>query len=150
LNQHLDTAGAGDGHTHGSDSRPARDLASAQVVDLMAEASTLFDESEWAERDRNSRTIVASDGLRVTLTALRSGAEFGSEGNDDTLAVQVLRGSVRADLGGGSADLHDGQLATMAQPGPWRVTASEDALLLLTVAVGGARSAGRDGARPGG
>jgi quercetin dioxygenase-like cupin family protein len=72
----------------------------------------------------------------VTLTALRTSAELGSDGNDDTLAVQVLRGRVTVELGGGAADLSAGQLATMAEPGPWRLRAAEDTLLLLTVATG--------------
>ncbi len=129
-----------DAITSGSDSRPGRDLRSPQVLDLTAEAASLFDEPEWAERDRNSRTIASSDRMRVTLTALRQGTELGSDGNDDSLAVQVLRGGVRVELGGGSEELTDGQLATMAHPGPWRLRATGDALLLLTVATGGGRS----------
>ena len=132
-----------DAVTSGSDSRPGRDLRSPQALDLMAEASALFDEPEWAERDRNSRTIASGDLLRVTLTALRAGAELGSEGNDDTLAVQVLRGAASVELDEGSATLTAGQLVTMAAPGRWRLRAQEDALLLLTVAAGRAAGSGR-------
>jgi hypothetical protein len=145
MNQQTRTS-AGQGATHGSDTRPARELGSEQVLDLMAEATTLFDEPEWAERDRNSRTIAATDGLRITLTALRSGATIGSEGNDDTLSVHVLRGAVSAALSGTEARVAAGQLATMSQPGPWLLTASDDALLLLTVAVASGQDArGIDG-----
>jgi quercetin dioxygenase-like cupin family protein len=130
------------GTTSGTDVRPARDLRPPQVLDLSAEAATLFEEPEWAGGDRNSRTIATSDRMRITLTALRAGAELGSEGNDDSLAVQVLRGAVRLDVGGAAADVVAGQLATMADPGPWRLRALEDALLLLTVAT--ARRAAHD------
>ncbi len=136
MHDQVGTQARDDAQTSGSDSRPARDLRSPQVLDLEAEASALFDEPEWADRDRNSRTIATSDRLRVTLTALRTSAELGSDGNDDTLAVQVLRGRVTVELGGGAADLSAGQLATMAEPGPWRLRAAEDTLLLLTVATG--------------
>jgi quercetin dioxygenase-like cupin family protein len=111
------------------------DQAAGQPIDLTAEASALFDEPEWADRDRNSRTIVTTPRMRITLTAMRAGAELGSEGNDDTLAVQVLRGSARLEVAGGSTTLTAGRLAAMAEPGPWRLRAAEDALLLLTVAL---------------
>jgi hypothetical protein len=54
----------------------------------------------------------------------------------------VLRGRVGARLDVEATDIAAGQLAAMAQPGPWRLTATEDALLLLTVAIG-APSGGR-------
>ena len=130
---------ADDAVTSGTDSRPARDLRAPQAIDLMAEANSLWEEPTWADRDRNSRTIATAPGMRVTLTALRAGAELGSEGNDDSIAVHVLRGRVRFEIDDGDADLAAGSLATMADPGRWRLTADEDALLLLTVAVGGSR-----------
>ena len=86
------------------------------VIDLMAEAQALFDEPFWTDRDRHSRTLVTTPRMRITLTALRPGAELGSEGNDDTLAVQVLRGTVRLEFDGKAAPLAAGQLATMAEP----------------------------------
>ena len=125
-----------DGLTSGSDSRPSRDLTEPLVLDVAAEAQTLFDEREWGERDRNSRTISSTPQMRVTLTALRGGAELGSEGSDDTLAVHVLRGSVELEFAGRTETLGEGQLATVPEPGRWRVRAAGDALLLLTVAQG--------------
>jgi quercetin dioxygenase-like cupin family protein len=108
----------------------------AAIIDLGAEASSLLDTPAAVDRDRTSRTVVSSDRLRITLTSLDAGAELGSEGNDDTLAVHVLRGSARLDVGGSASDLQPGQLATLADPGPWRLQASEDAVLLITVALG--------------
>ena len=139
MNDQVGTEAGDDAMTSGSDSRPARDLRAPQVVDLKAEAEALFDEPEWADRDRNSRTVTTTERMRVTVTALRAGAELGDDGTDDTLAVQVLRGRARLELGEDSADLSQGQLATIAAPGRWRLRADEDALFLLTVAIGSAR-----------
>lgn len=125
-----------DAITSGSDTRPSRDLAEPLVLDLAEEAGTLFDEPEWGDRDRNSRTIATSQQMRITLTALRSGAELGNEGTNDTLAVQLLRGSATLDVDGMQTELRQGQLASVAQPGTWRLAATSDALLLLTVALG--------------
>lgn len=136
MNQHTGLDARADATTGGSDSRPARDLRPSQVLDVMAEAAALFNEPEWADRDRNSRTIVSGDRMRVTITALRRGAELGGDGNDDTLSIHALRGTVRVEVGGGSEDLSEGQLATVAEPGPWSLRATDDALLLITVALG--------------
>jgi quercetin dioxygenase-like cupin family protein len=115
----------------------------AAIVDLGSEASSLFDAPASGPRDRSSRTVISSDRMRITLTSLDAGAEMGSEGNDDTLAVQLLRGAARLDVAGGSDDLRPGQLAALADPGEWRLVASEDSLLLITVALGSRPETGR-------
>jgi hypothetical protein len=135
LERQVGTQARDDAITSGTQERPSRDLAEPVVIDLAAESGTLFDEPQWNERDRNSRTVSTTERMRVTLTALRGGAELGNEGTSDTLAVQVLRGRVALELAGRSLDLGTGQLATASQPGGWRLRANEDALLLLTVAL---------------
>ena len=119
--------------TSGSDTRPARPLRRPLIVDLAGEAATLFDEPEWRSGDRNSRTVATSDRLRVTLTALRSGAELGSEESNDTLAVHALRGRLELAIDGNDVELSEGQLATVEKPRDWRLRAATDALVLITV-----------------
>jgi quercetin dioxygenase-like cupin family protein len=108
-------------------------------VDLKRESETLFGEPEWAERDRNSRTVATTDRMRIVVTALRAGAELGSREMDDTIAVQALQGDLRLTIDGADVDLRAGQLATIEDPGDWTIRATSDALLLLTVALGGDR-----------
>lgn len=119
--------------TSGSDTRPARPLRRPLVVDLAAEARTLFDEPEWQSGDRNSRTVATTDRLRVTLTALRGGAELGSEESNDTLAVQILRGRLELAIDGNDVELAEGDLATVEQPRDWRLRATSESLVLITV-----------------
>lgn len=119
--------------TSGSDTRPSRPLRRPLIVDLASEAATLFEEPEWRSGDRNSRTVATSDRLRIMLTALRGGAELGSEGSNDTLAVQTLRGRLELDIDGNEVELGEGQLATVEEPRDWRLRAMTDALVLITV-----------------
>ena len=135
MERQVGTQARDDAQTSGTQVRPPRDLAEPVVIDLAGEAGTLFDEPQWSQGDRNSRTVSTTERMRVTLTALRAGAELGNEGTDDTLAVQVQRGRVSLDVNGQSIDLGEGQLAIVAQPGVWRLRATDDALLLLTVAI---------------
>jgi hypothetical protein len=135
VERQVGTEAGDDAVTSGTDTRPARDLAEPVVIDLGREAETLWNEPQWNEGDRNSRTVSTTERMRVTLTALRGGAELGNRGTDDSLTVQVLRGSVSLELAARGIDLGEGQLAAVPQPGPWRLRAAEDALLLLTVAL---------------
>jgi quercetin dioxygenase-like cupin family protein len=136
VERQIGTQAGDDAQTSGTEVRPARDLAEPVVIDLGDEAGTLFDEPQWNEGDRNSRTVQTTERMRITLTALRSGAELGNRGTDDTLTVQVLRGAVSLDVGGRGINLAEGQLATVPQPGAWQLRATADSLLLLTVALG--------------
>ncbi|HEV8490105.1 MAG TPA: hypothetical protein VGQ58_09995 [Candidatus Limnocylindrales bacterium] len=101
-------AATGRSVTTGTGTRPPRPLLRPVLVDLEREAATLLGEPEWADRDRNSRTIATADRMRIVLTALRAGAELGSVETDDTLAVQALRGDLRLTLDGVGVDLHPG------------------------------------------
>jgi hypothetical protein len=121
--------------TTGTDTRPPRPIRDPVLVDLEREAASLLDEPEWADRDRNSRTVATTDRMRLTLTALRAGAELGNRESDDTLAVQALRGDVRVTIDGVDVDLHAWQLATIENPSDWTLRATSDAVILLTVAL---------------
>jgi quercetin dioxygenase-like cupin family protein len=122
--------------TSGSDTRPPRPLRRPVLVDVGDEAVTLLEEPEWTSGDRNSRTLATSDRLRIVLTALRAGAELGNEESNDTLAVQTLRGGLQLTVDGMDLELRAGQLATVEEPREWRLRATSDALLLLTVGLG--------------
>jgi quercetin dioxygenase-like cupin family protein len=120
--------------TSGGDTRPPRAIRRPLVVNVADQASALMSEPEWRTGDRNSITVATTDRLRVTLTALQSGAELGSEATDDTIVVQTLRGQVRLAVDGMDLTLGPGQLTTIEDPGPWRLVAETEALLLVTAA----------------
>ena len=120
--------------TTGGDTRPSRAIRRPLVVNVADQASALMSEPEWRTGDRNSITVATMDRVRVTLTALHPGAELGSEGSDDTIVVQTLRGQVRMAVGGMNVTLGPGQLTTIEEAGPWELVAETEALLLITAA----------------
>jgi quercetin dioxygenase-like cupin family protein len=122
--------------TSGSATRPARTLRRPVLIDLGGEAASLLDEKQPESRDRNSRTVATTDRVRITITALEAGAELGSEESDDTLVVQALRGRLVLSVDGMDVDLREGQLATVEEPAGWRLRATTDSVLMLTVALG--------------
>jgi quercetin dioxygenase-like cupin family protein len=129
--------------TTGTGTRPPRPLLRPALIDLESEAATLYGEPEWVEGDRNSRTVATTDRMRIVLTALRAGAELGSVESNDTLAIQALRGDLTLTIDGADVDVRAGQLATIEEARDWTVRATSDALLLLTVALGGDPAARR-------
>jgi quercetin dioxygenase-like cupin family protein len=130
--------------TTGSDTRPARPLLRPVLVDLEREAATLLAEPEWADRDRNSRTVATTDRMRIVLTALRAGAELGSSDTNDTLAIHALRGQILLRIDDADVELRAGRLATVEGPREWTVRATTDALVLLTVALSGYEGSDRE------
>jgi quercetin dioxygenase-like cupin family protein len=120
--------------TTGGDTRPPRAIRRPLVVNVADQASAVMTEPEWQTGDRNSITIATTDRVRVTLTALHRGAGIGSEATDDTIVVQTLRGQVQIAVDGMDLALGPGQLTTIEDPGPWRIVAEIDALLLVTAA----------------
>ncbi len=118
--------------TTGSSTRPSRPLRRPMIVDIDRDAASLTDEPQWASGNRNSRTVAVTDRLRVTLTALKAGAELASADLRDTLVVHVLRGQVRLTADQMDVELWPGQLGTVEDPAAWSVHADSDALVLLT------------------
>jgi len=127
--------------TSGSDTRPARTLDRAiGVVDLDAETAKLLAEPEWTGGDRNTRTLLAEDRLRIALVALRRGAALGDDSTNDTLALQVIRGRVRVESEAEPRDVTAGELLALQKPQSWRVVAVDESLILLTSALGSTRA----------
>jgi hypothetical protein len=68
-------------------------------------------ESEWQQGDRNAITVIKEGDLRMTLTALRSGARLDPHRVDGYMSIQVMAGRLRV----ASTDTH-AFLLTIALP----------------------------------
>jgi quercetin dioxygenase-like cupin family protein len=120
--------------TTGTDTREPRPLdRSLLAFDLTAELESLRSEPGWVEHGRTSKTLAKAQTFRVVLTLLRAGGTVGDDDVWSPIAVQVLGGAVRADRDGQSVDVPDGGLVWFDAGSGWRVTAVQDAALLLAV-----------------
>lgn len=128
--------GVDDGTTTGTDgaARPSRTLApELAVLDIGAEGDGLLAEPEWSGGDRNSKTLLKSEALRVVLTALRAGAVMDNDDPDEAITIQALQGALTVRAGAEETTLGTGQLLCLGGGSPWRITASSDSLFLLSV-----------------
>lgn len=123
------------GTTSGSDDRGARSLMEQLMVfDLGAEIERLRSEVEWADGDRNSRTLAKEVDFRVLLSLLRRGAELTEADGDARVSIQVVHGAARLTVDDESVDLPAGALAAVDAGPRWQLTATTECAVLLTLA----------------
>lgn len=131
--------------TSGSDEREARPLDDPLMsFDLSDDVERLRGESGYADFGRSSVTLGKSDHVRMVLTALRKGEGLGNEHTDAAIAMEVLDGEVRVGRGGTGPTFSAGNAVWIGEGGPWEVSATEDAALLLTLGWGGPASGDDD------
>jgi quercetin dioxygenase-like cupin family protein len=123
------------GTTRGVEEREARSMSAPLLrFDLSAEAARLRDEREYAEGDRNARTLAKVDWFRLTLVALRSGATLREADQRGSVALQVLHGRVVVRIGKETAEIAEAEVAVVAPGHPWEAVAEADSLILVHLA----------------
>jgi quercetin dioxygenase-like cupin family protein len=108
--------------------------AAASAVDLGAVISGLLASPEWRTEERSSCAILHTPAMRVVVTALRRGASLHNDDPDESVTVQGIRGEALVSINGDGAVLDEGALVGMPSGVPWRLVATTDAVVLLTVA----------------
>jgi quercetin dioxygenase-like cupin family protein len=123
------------GETSGTDTREPRPMRERLLTFSLADELThLRDEPQWQEGERNSRTLAKHVDLRVVLTTLRAGAGIEERDGDGRVTLQVLEGEAELAVEDGVVTLGTGRLATLDSGAPWRLTATSEAAILLTLA----------------
>jgi quercetin dioxygenase-like cupin family protein len=117
----------------GVEQSPAGIAQAFDVLDIGEEGVALLAEPEWANGDRNSKTLFKADTLRVVLTALRDGGILHNEDPDEAVAIHVLQGELQVRIQSDASVARSGQLVRLAGGEPWQITAAVDSLFLLIV-----------------
>ena len=123
------------GVTTGTEERESRPLmARLMVFSLADEIDSLRSESQWADNDKNSRTLAKDVDFRALLTVMHSGAALDEQEGDARASIQILEGEAELDVDGEVTQLGMGQLAVIDSGHPWRLRAATDCAFLLTLA----------------
>jgi hypothetical protein len=105
------------------------------VFSLPAEIDALREEAPYRDGDRNSATLAKEVDFRVLLSVLRNGASLDEHRGDARASIQLLEGT--AGLTVGSVDealLEEADVAVVDAGRSWRLRATTDCALLLTLA----------------
>ncbi len=95
----------------------------------------------WAGGDLNSMILLKGSGKNVVLLALHEGTEIVSYQENDSITFQIIEGSLKFNTRSTTAALGMGQVLTLSDKVRYRLTASEETVLLLSIAKDSTRNA---------
>jgi len=100
---------------------------------VMAFRRQIKEEESWKTSDRNAITIFKTNGMRIVLVALHTGAEMKTHTTAGIISVQVLEGKITFTTEQQTSQLSEGQMLALHAGIPHRVFASREAVFLLTL-----------------
>jgi quercetin dioxygenase-like cupin family protein len=122
-------------HTSGTTHRAARQMSGrGQVFELTDEVGSLRRDLHHTSGARAAKTLAKTDGLRLTLVLLKSGATLNPESTAGGASLHVLEGRVRVQAESEQLDLGPGDVIVLGENLREPVTAMQDAAFLVTVA----------------
>ena len=104
-------------------------------IDLKKFIKQLKEEESWLNNKRNSITVFKSDSMRIVLIGLHMDSELPEHTADGMISVQALEGHIVFRAGGEEVKLVEGKMVTLHEKIPHSVTAIEDSIFLLTMAL---------------
>ena len=108
--------------------------AAAAAVDIGAVVTGLLASPEWQTQERSSRSLLHLPSVRVVVTALHRGASLHNDHPDESLTVQGVRGEALVSIEGDGTILDEGSILGIPAGATWRLVATTDAVVLLSVA----------------
>jgi quercetin dioxygenase-like cupin family protein len=121
--------------TSGTTHRAARQMSGrGHVFELTGEVRSLRGELDHTSGGRAAKTLAKTDGLRVTVVLLTSGATLNPESTAGGASMHVLEGRVRVQAEGEQSELGPRDLIVLGENLREPVTAMEEAAFLVTVA----------------
>jgi quercetin dioxygenase-like cupin family protein len=112
-------------------------LLDAHVLsfDLPEVIENLKKEDIWKTGDRNAITLLKSSCMRILLIALHEHAEINFHQAGDVISVQLIEGNIHFQTENQSVMLKKGGLITLHQGLNHTLTAVEESVFLLTIAI---------------
>jgi quercetin dioxygenase-like cupin family protein len=123
------------GRTSGTTRRPARQMSGqGEVFQLAAEVAALRADLRHTSGGRAAKTLAKTDGLRVTLVLLASGAVLNPESTAGGVSLHVIEGALRVQIEGDTWDVGAGDVVVLEDNLREPVTAMAETAFLVTVA----------------
>ncbi len=104
-------------------------------IDLPKYISQLKSEESWLDNSRNSITVFKCNTMRIVLVGLHGGQEMQEHTAEGVISVQLLEGHIVFAADGKEKKLVPGNMITLHEKIPHSVTAMEDSVFLLIMAL---------------
>lgn len=88
---------------------------------------------KWKDGDIDSLVLFNSSNRQTLLTAMHEGTEINSFQNSDSATFQIVEGKIEFRTRKESTFLNTGQVLTLHEKIKYRLTSSEETVLLLTL-----------------
>ncbi len=95
----------------------------------------------WAKGDLNAMILIKDPVRNVMLVALHEGTEIVSYQSNDSITFQIIEGKMEFNTRKTSAAISMGQVLTLNDKVKYRLTASEETVMILSIAKDSARYA---------
>lgn len=119
----------------GSDVRAehASSFAETREQDISGAVRNMKLSNSWAEGNLNSVILEKNAGENVVLVALHEGTEIVSYQEDDSITFRIIEGRMKFRSLNSSAALDMGQVLTLNEKVKYKLTASEETVLLMSI-----------------
>ena len=101
-------------------------------ADLPGFTEQVKDEKAWEKSDRNAITVFKTDGMTITLSAMKEGAVIKDNTVNGFFTVHVLEGTIRMETLEGDIRMNQYQLISFHPRVPHTIEATTDAVMLFT------------------
>ena len=95
----------------------------------------------WTKGDLNAMILVKDTQRNVVLVALHEGTEIVSYQSNDSITFRIIEGKMEFSTVKTSAAIGMGQVLTLNDKVKYRLTASKETVMLMSIAKDSARSA---------
>jgi quercetin dioxygenase-like cupin family protein len=121
---------AKEGHTYLRTHMLSGRLLQFQLLDELPE---LLDRARESKVGRTAKTLLKQGPFRITLVAMRKGADMNRHHVDGPVSIQVLRGRIRLEVKDCVTELGAGGLTTLEARIEHDVSAITDTAFLITM-----------------
>ncbi len=115
--------------------------SSAMRKDLPGLIRNMKQSHTWAKGDLNAMVLIKDPERNVMLVALHEGTEIVSYQSNDSITFQIIEGKMEFNTRKTSAAIGMGQVLTLNDKVKYRLTASEETVMLLSISKDAARNA---------
>jgi mannose-6-phosphate isomerase-like protein (cupin superfamily) len=106
------------------------------LFDFPAIIRKMKHKNSWSTGDLDTKILLKTPARQIVLAALHEGTEIRSFQSNESVTFQIIEGRMRFHTRKGTVNLEKDQMLNLSENINYRLTASEETVLLLTITSG--------------